>query len=187
VPPYSSPAVRQQPPVSVLLGDGVPDPLGPLEVSNDTSVIALGGLLPRALLAMLLLHATQPVPVGHVAAALWGAERPLDRADVAGVPLAPAEGARRARSAGDRAGGLSLARAGELDAERFRASSCRGLRRVDGGTPRARRVAAAGRIVVVAWAGARRAGLSVVGTGRGRAPGATEFRDRVWRRERSVV
>src|SRR5258705_13554714 len=50
--------------------------LGPLEVCNDAGVVALGGPLPRALLAMLLLHANQPVPVEGLAAALWGENAP---------------------------------------------------------------------------------------------------------------
>src|SRR3954467_2112751 len=50
--------------------------LGPLEVRNDAGVIALGGPLPRALLAMLLLHANQPVPLERLTGALWGEDAP---------------------------------------------------------------------------------------------------------------
>src|SRR3954447_7811039 len=50
--------------------------LGPLEVRNDAGVIALGGPLPRALLAMLLLHASQPVSVERLTGALWGEDAP---------------------------------------------------------------------------------------------------------------
>src|SRR3954453_22271314 len=48
--------------------------LGPLEVCNDAGVVALGGPLPRALLAMRLLHANQPVAVERLTSALWGEE-----------------------------------------------------------------------------------------------------------------
>src|SRR5690349_2206586 len=50
--------------------------LGPLEVVNDAGLVAPGGPLPRALLAMLLLHANQPVPVSRLTAALWGEDAP---------------------------------------------------------------------------------------------------------------
>jgi len=56
--------------------------LGPLEVCNDAGVVALGGPLPRALLAMLL-HPNEAVPVGHRSAALGGTGRPRWR----GPPL----------------------------------------------------------------------------------------------------
>src|SRR3954464_3182585 len=50
--------------------------LGPLEVGTDAGVIALGGPLPRALLATLLLHANQPVSVARLTGALWGEDAP---------------------------------------------------------------------------------------------------------------
>ena len=49
--------------------------LGPLEVSEDGRPVALQGGKPRALLAVLLLHAGRPVPTGELIDALWG-ERP---------------------------------------------------------------------------------------------------------------
>ena len=49
--------------------------LGPIEVSEDGRPVALQGGKPRALLAVLLLHAGEAVPTGELIDALWG-ERP---------------------------------------------------------------------------------------------------------------
>ena len=46
--------------------------LGPLEVRDDRGTVALRGVKPRAVLAVLLLHANQPVSAERLAAALWG-------------------------------------------------------------------------------------------------------------------
>src|SRR5829696_4085267 len=46
--------------------------LGPLEVRIDRGAVGLGGLKPRALLAMLLLHSNEPVSAERLAVALWG-------------------------------------------------------------------------------------------------------------------
>src|SRR5690349_15050919 len=48
--------------------------LGPLEVRRDGRPVALGGSKPRAVLAMLLLHANQPVTAERLAVGLWGEE-----------------------------------------------------------------------------------------------------------------
>ena len=48
--------------------------LGPLEVRVDGRVIELGGPKPRAVLAVLLLHANEPVSAERLALALWGEE-----------------------------------------------------------------------------------------------------------------
>src|SRR4051812_9012954 len=95
--------------------------LGPLEVSDDAGVIALGGPLPRALLAMLLLHANQPVPVGHLSAALWGEDAPAGAGRTLQVYISRL---RKALGERDRlvigpAGYLVRVLPGELDAERF--------------------------------------------------------------------
>src|SRR5689334_15629846 len=50
--------------------------LGPLEVIDERGVVALGGTKPRAVLAVLLLHANQPVSPEQLALALWGGEAP---------------------------------------------------------------------------------------------------------------
>jgi predicted ATPase/DNA-binding SARP family transcriptional activator len=45
--------------------------LGPLEIDDGAGPVALGGK-PRALLALLLLHANEPVPADRIVDALWG-------------------------------------------------------------------------------------------------------------------
>jgi DNA-binding SARP family transcriptional activator len=50
--------------------------LGPLEVRTDAGAVMLGGPKPRAVLAVLLLHANRPVSGEQLALALWGEEAP---------------------------------------------------------------------------------------------------------------
>src|SRR5262245_24118717 len=50
--------------------------LGPLEVSDQRGPVALGGSKPRAVLALLILHANEPVSPERVAIALWGEDAP---------------------------------------------------------------------------------------------------------------
>src|SRR3954454_24928013 len=50
--------------------------LGPLEVRADRAAIALGGVKPRTLLAVLLLHANEAVSAERLAHALWGEDAP---------------------------------------------------------------------------------------------------------------
>src|SRR3954454_13409264 len=50
--------------------------LGALEVRRDGGPLVIGGEKPRALLAMLLLHANEPVSPERLALALWGEEAP---------------------------------------------------------------------------------------------------------------
>jgi predicted ATPase/DNA-binding SARP family transcriptional activator len=50
--------------------------LGPLEVRTDGRAVPIAGPKPRAVLAMLLLHADQPVSAERLAAALWGEDAP---------------------------------------------------------------------------------------------------------------
>ena len=49
--------------------------LGPLEVHSDHGVVTLGGRLPRAVLAVLLLSANQAISAERLAVGLWGEER----------------------------------------------------------------------------------------------------------------
>lgn len=53
--------------------------LGPLEARDEHGEIALGGTKQRAVLAMLLLHANEPVSKDHLVMGLWGEEAPADR------------------------------------------------------------------------------------------------------------
>ena len=50
--------------------------LGPVEVSADGRVIEIGGPRLHRLLAILLLHANEPVPRGTLVYDLWGDEPP---------------------------------------------------------------------------------------------------------------
>jgi DNA-binding SARP family transcriptional activator len=50
--------------------------LGPLEVVSDGAAVSLGGIKPRTVLAVLLLHANEAVSTERLALALWGEEAP---------------------------------------------------------------------------------------------------------------
>ena len=50
--------------------------LGPLEVRDEGSALALGGAKQRALLASLLLHANRVVSTDRLIDALWGNDQP---------------------------------------------------------------------------------------------------------------
>src|SRR3954462_2990044 len=51
--------------------------LGPFEVRAGGGVVAIPGVKRRALLAVLALHANQPVSMERLALALWGEEAPV--------------------------------------------------------------------------------------------------------------
>src|SRR3954453_14618958 len=103
--------------------------LGPLEVGSDAGVIALGGPLPRALLAMLLLHANQPVSVERLTGALWGEDAPAGSGRTLQVYVSRLRKAlgERERLVISPAGYLLRVRADELDAERFERQVAKGL------------------------------------------------------------
>src|SRR3954452_5753084 len=50
--------------------------LGPLEVWDESGEVALGGRKPRALLAVLLLHANEVVSADQLIDELWGEDSP---------------------------------------------------------------------------------------------------------------
>ena len=50
--------------------------LGSLEVRADGGLVAVRGAKPRGLLAVLLLHANEPVSAERLALALWGEDAP---------------------------------------------------------------------------------------------------------------
>ena len=50
--------------------------LGSLEVRRDGRAVELGGGKPRTVLAVLLMHANEPVSAEALAVALWGEEAP---------------------------------------------------------------------------------------------------------------
>src|SRR3954454_4461618 len=95
--------------------------LGPLEVRADGRPVALSGARPRAVLAVLALHANRPVSAERLALALWGEDVPPGAVKTVQVYVA------RLRKALDDADVLITTPAGyvlrvapgELDAERF--------------------------------------------------------------------
>jgi WD40 repeat protein/DNA-binding SARP family transcriptional activator len=95
--------------------------LGPLEVRNGSRTVALGGIKPRAVLAVLLLHPNESVRVERLAVALWGEDAPASSVKTVQVYVS-----RLRKALGDAeilattpAGYCLRVRAGELDAERF--------------------------------------------------------------------
>src|SRR3954447_3004103 len=97
--------------------------LGPLEVHTERGPLALGGSRLRGLLAVLLLHANEPVSAERLAIALWGEEAGADTVRTVWVYVSRL---RRALGEADRlltepAGYRLRVRPGELDADRFEA------------------------------------------------------------------
>jgi len=95
--------------------------LGPIEVRNASATLALGGIKPRAVLAVLLLHANEPVSAERLALALWGEDAPGGAVKTVQVHVS-----RLRKALGDAevvtttpAGYCLRVQAGELDAERF--------------------------------------------------------------------
>ena len=97
--------------------------LGPLEVRADDRAVALGGVKPRAVLAVLALHANEAVSAERLALALWGEDAPPGAVRTVQVHVS------RLRKALGEPGVLTTtpagyrlrARGGELDSERFEA------------------------------------------------------------------
>src|SRR4051794_1340079 len=95
--------------------------LGALEVRANGRSVPLGGAKPRAVLAVLALHANQPVSAERVAVALWGEDAPPSAVKTVQVYVARI---RKALEDPDAlvttpAGYRLRVRPGELDAERF--------------------------------------------------------------------
>jgi DNA-binding SARP family transcriptional activator len=111
--------------------------LGPLEVHGDRGAVALGGVKPRAVLAVLLLHPNEPVSAERLAVALWGEEAPAGATKTVQVHVS------RLRKALDDpeavattpAGYRIRVRPGELDAERFRRGVAAGQVALGAGQP----------------------------------------------------
>jgi predicted ATPase len=87
--------------------------LGPVQVMHAGSELPLGGPRHRKLLAVLLLHVDEVVPVGQLVDALWGESPPQRARDMLHVRVSELRAALRAgrRDRSDRAAGL-LARDG---------------------------------------------------------------------------
>ncbi|MGH2942772.1 MAG: BTAD domain-containing putative transcriptional regulator, partial [Solirubrobacteraceae bacterium] len=95
--------------------------LGPLEVHGEGGLVALGGSKARAMLAMLVLHADEPVSAERLALALWGEDAPAGATKTVQVHVS-----RLRKALGDRdviettpAGYRLRVRSDELDVARF--------------------------------------------------------------------
>src|SRR4051794_8917577 len=111
--------------------------LGPLEVTNELGPVAMGGIKPRALLAVLLLHANESVSAERLALALWGDDAPAGATRTVRVYVS-----RLRKALGDAdavtttAAGYRLrVRPDELDAERFQRGVAEGRLALAAGEP----------------------------------------------------
>jgi DNA-binding SARP family transcriptional activator len=95
--------------------------LGPLEVRSEAGIVALGGIKPRAVLAVLLLHPNESVHPERLALALWGEDAPPSAAKTVQVYVSRLRKALGGAEtlATTRAGYCLRVRSNELDAERF--------------------------------------------------------------------
>src|SRR5215217_6093385 len=95
--------------------------LGSLDVRGDAGPLTPAGAKPRALLAMLLLHANEPVSAERLAIALWGEDAPAGAAKAIQVHVSRLRRALGAREVlvTTPAGYQLRVLPGELDAKRF--------------------------------------------------------------------
>ena len=127
--------------------------LGPLEVHGEVGAIRVSGRKPRAVLAVLLLHANEPVSPERLALALWGEEAPGGAVSTVQVHVS-----RLRKALGDGevvttspAGYRIRVQPGELDAERFERLVEDGRRALAAGDPE--RAAAVLREALTLWRG----------------------------------
>jgi predicted ATPase/DNA-binding SARP family transcriptional activator len=127
--------------------------LGPLEVRADGHTVALGGARPRAVFAVLAVHANQPVSAERLAVALWGEDAPPSAVKTVQVYVA------RLRKALEDPAALVTTPAGyrlrvlpgQLDAERFERQVADGRQALAAG--RAEQAAAELREALELWRG----------------------------------
>ena len=107
--------------------------LGPLEVRRERGAVQLRGLKPRAVLAVLLLHANEPVSAERLSVGLWGEDAPAGAVKTVQVHVS-----RLRRALGDHeaitttpAGYRLRVSPGELDAERFARGVAEGQRALE--------------------------------------------------------
>ena len=127
--------------------------LGPLEVRAGGDVVALGGPKPRALLAVLLLHANETVSAERLAMGLWGEDAGADAVKALHVHVS-----RLRKTLGDKKvlsttnGGYRLhVGQGELDADRFERLVAQAHEQMQGGD--AARAAEVLREALALWRG----------------------------------
>jgi WD40 repeat protein/DNA-binding SARP family transcriptional activator len=111
--------------------------LGPLEVLDERGPVPVLGGKPRSLLALLLLHANEPVSAERIAMALWGEEAPARATKTVQVNVSRL---RKALGGADTietspAGYRLRVRPGELDLERFEHLVSDGRRALADGEP----------------------------------------------------
>jgi DNA-binding SARP family transcriptional activator len=111
--------------------------LGSLDVRAEGAGVTLRGAKPRALLAVLLLHANEPVSAECLAIALWGEDAPAGAVKTIQVHVS-----RLRRALGEphalatTPGGYQLrVLPGELDADRFEQLAAEGHRLLSEGAP----------------------------------------------------
>src|SRR5829696_6905854 len=111
--------------------------LGPLEVRSQAGVaVRVAGGQPRALLAMLLLEANQPVSADRIATSLWGDDASADAARAVRVVVSRLRRSLEAGVLTTSAAGYRLrVRPGELDSDRFAALVARGRAALAAGDP----------------------------------------------------
>jgi predicted ATPase/DNA-binding SARP family transcriptional activator/class 3 adenylate cyclase len=127
--------------------------LGPLEVIRDGRRVALGGAKPRGALALLLLHAGEPVSAERLAVALWGEDAPASAIKTVQVHVSRL---RKALGEPERlvtrpAGYLLRLEADELDLARFERAVADGRAALEAGD--AHRAATLLREALALWRG----------------------------------
>src|ERR1043165_4371380 len=113
--------------------------LGPLELRDQRGPVPLPGTKPRAVLAVLLLHANSAVSAERLAQALWGYEAPQRAVKTVQVHVS-----RLRKALGDEqliepspAGYRLRVEPGDLDADRFERLAADGRRALAAGDPSA--------------------------------------------------
>src|SRR4051794_14190029 len=134
--------------------------LGPLEVRGEHGPLAVGGAKPRAVLAMLLLNANEPVSVERLAVGLWGEDAPVHAGKTVQMHVS-----RLRKALGDpdvvattAAGYQVRVRRGELDVERFAGEVRAARAALDAGEPE--RAAVAAQAALALWRGPALADLA---------------------------
>src|SRR6266498_2886148 len=112
--------------------------LGPLEVSHEGRPVRIRGAKERALLAILLLHANEPVSVDRLIDELWTDRPPMTARKSLQVRVAGLRRALRDSIVLTRGGGYAISVAGDqLDLHRFERLLCEGRELLAEGDPRA--------------------------------------------------
>src|SRR3954464_6394805 len=111
--------------------------LGPLEVRSEQGPLPLGRAKPRAVLAVLLVHANESVSPERLALALWGEDAPAGAVKTVQVHVS-----RLRKALGDPellattpAGYCLRVHPGELDVQRFESLVEEGRRTLSAGEP----------------------------------------------------